>query len=209
MYLWFLMLNEVYEAILDKWNYFKDFWNIIDIVRWASSLIYLIGGLCGTDWDSSLGRNTAAFALVFSWFRMIALFRLWHLTRYYIRTIIEICKGALPFLLLFWFSILCISVGINTLRDDSYIDNYQVAYRLSFGDFEDDYPTWAEKYMFKLGTFIMPLLLLNILIAIMGDIFDRVQDTQEIADQQEWLSRIKEISKLIMCHVPPQQGYIH
>ena len=111
--------------------------------------------------------------------------------------------------MLFWFAILSISVGYNTLRNDPYIDNYQVAYRLAFGDFEDDYPTWSEKYLFKLGTMMMPLTFLNLLIALMGDIFDRVQETQEIADQQECLSRIKEISKLVMCHVPPQQGYIH
>jgi len=168
------MLNEVYEAILDKLDYLKDFWNLIDIVRWAFCLIYLIGGLCGEPFDSATGRNCAAFALVFSWFRMIALFRLFDLTRYYIRTIIEICKGTLPFLMLFWFAILSISVGYNTLRNDPYIDNYQVAYRLAFGDFEDDYPTWSEKYMFKLGSFMMPLIFLNLLIALMGDIFDRV-----------------------------------
>ena len=69
---------------------------------------------------------------------------------------------------------MCITVGLSTLRDEKFIECYQEAYRLSFGDFADEYPTWAEKNMFKLATLIMPLILLNILIALMGDIFDRI-----------------------------------
>lgn len=102
---------------------------------------------------------------------MLAIFRLTEATRYLIRTIIEICKGVLPFMVVFWFSMMVLCVGFNTIRDDPWSANYLTAWRLAFGDFEDQYPTLGDQYLFKLGSIFMPLILLNLLIAIMGDIF--------------------------------------
>lgn len=87
-------------------------------------------------------------------------------------------------MVVFWFSMICLCIGFNTVRDeDDFSANYLTAWRLAFGDFEDKYPTIADQYLFKLGSIFMPLILLNLLIAIMGDIFSQVQETQEIADQ--------------------------
>jgi len=41
-----------------------------------------------------------------------------------------------------------------------------------FGEFEDEYPTHEEKIFFLMVTIIGPLVLLNLLIAIMGDLYD-------------------------------------
>ena len=82
-----------------------------------------------------------------------------------------------PFLSIFFFSIFFTGIGFNAMRTDNFIEGWTKSWRLSYGDFEDmgDYKTTGELLIFFFSCVLLPLLLLNLLIAIMGDIYDRVQ----------------------------------
>lgn len=56
IYLCVLMTNEVYQFVLDEWQYFNDFWNILDFIRIIFSLGYLVSGVYGVDFHSNMGR---------------------------------------------------------------------------------------------------------------------------------------------------------
>ena len=56
---------------------------------------------------------------------------------------------------------------------------------LYFGDFSHDEYSPLEQFIFVLGVISAPLVLLNMLIAIMGDTFDRVKEEQVRRDFQE------------------------
>lgn len=56
---------------------------------------------------------------------------------------------------------------------------------LDFGDFTTDAYSPLEQFIFVLGTITAPLVLLNMLISIMGDTFDRVREEQGRRDFQE------------------------
>ena len=60
-------------------------------------------------------------------------------------------------------------------RDD-FITNWQASYRLAYADFAnaEEVSTHGERIYFVTVTIILPLVLLNLLIAIMGDVFDDV-----------------------------------
>ena len=81
------------------------------------------------------------------------------------------------------------------MRDDSFLDGWTKSWRLSYGDFEEmeEYKTTGELLIFFFGCILLPLLLLNLLIAIMGDIYDKVQEQMDIADTKERLLLISEI----------------
>ena len=90
--------------------------------------------------------------------------------------IIEIFKGMFSFLIIFLFVVLVFSLGLMALRGDEFVEIWQASYQSSFGDFEDDYLTHSERTIFFLASVFLPLVMLNLLIAIMGDIHDKVQE---------------------------------
>ena len=78
-----------------------------------------------------------------------------------------------------------------------------------FGEFEDEYESIEEKIFFLMVTIVGPLVLLNLLIAIMGDLYDKVQSEEYIADIKEKLSFIDEIGKILCFIKHTESGFIH
>ena len=60
-----------------------------------------------------------------------------------------------------------------------------VSFRLMMGDFEDEYPDAPERVLFTIGCLVLPIIALNLLIAIIGDAFDNVQEKAVQADVRE------------------------
>ena len=77
------------------------------------------------------------------------------------------------------------------------------------GDFEDEYEDSPERALFTMGCLLLPILCLNLLIAILGDAFDDVQSKAEIADVREKLELIKEVGKFIFWDNMEDMRYIH
>ena len=73
----------------------------------------------------------------------------------------------------------------ESLTNQTYTDYLLHVYRLDFGDFDMDGYSHLDTAIFILAIVIVPLVLLNMLIAIMGDTFDRVKEEQGRRDFQE------------------------
>lgn len=87
--------------------------------------------------------------------------------------IIEIIKGVITFSLILGTFIVAIMLSFMAIREgDDAADFWQISYRLAYGDFEEEYPNWQERLFFFIGTFLMNLVLMNLIIAIMGDYYD-------------------------------------
>ena len=72
----------------------------------------------------------------------------------------------------------------HTLTSATYPTFLMHVYRLDFGDFEPDEYSPLDTAIFVLAVVTVPLILLNMLIAIMGDTFDRVKEEQGRRDYQ-------------------------
>jgi len=124
--------------------------------------------------------------------------------------IIEIGKEIRAFILIFFAFCLTISFTLKALRSDfEFEDLWQISYRLGYGDFEEEYATRSERILFLIGTILLPLVLLNLLIAIMGEKYGQLQGDKQLSDIVERLSLIKEIGKIIRCKRRPRKEYIH
>jgi len=55
---------------------------------------------------------------------------------------------------------------------------FMVSFRLLFGDFEEEYVHWEERVLFVISIFLLPLILLNLYISVVGDIFDEVMNNR-------------------------------
>lgn len=108
--------------------------------------------------------------------RSISWFRLFKETRYLIAMIETTMFKIIPFLILFLFTCLAFSFASMALyhEGDEYVSYWQGTYRLAYGDFPDPAEDKAEQILFIIATLFLPLVLLNLLIAIISDIFDDI-----------------------------------
>ena len=79
---------------------------------------------------------------------------------------------------------------------------------LDFGDFSPDEYSPLEQCVFIFGAITVPLVLLNMLIAIMGDTFDRVKEEQGRRDFQELAGLVYryEITSAKLCCSKGKKG---
>jgi hypothetical protein len=83
---------------------------------------------------------------------------------------------------------------VNPTQSVSFVDSIQNIYLLMYGDFQGSYTSYnvAEWLLFILATIVIPLIMLNLLIAIMSDTYERVTTGMVEADGKELNSLILE-----------------
>ena len=177
--LWNMWIETVEMRNL-KCVYFLDLWNYADILRFLLGFVYF--GVALSPYTSQTLRTILlTFLCVFQSAKGFQMFSFFKATRVLTRIIIEIIKDMIPFLifiLLTTFSVSQIYTAAtpdDSLTDWTYVEYMMHVYRLDFGDFSlDDYSP-LDTGIFIFAVIIVPLILLNMLIAIMGDTFDRVK----------------------------------
>jgi hypothetical protein len=160
---------------LMRFEYLNDTWNVIDVLKGFFTMTYLISKV--TDYDEGFEsiRFFWACAILMAWIRMIGFFRISKATRYLIRMIIEIVSGIVPFMIIFLISIFAICLSHLALRGENFWDEWIIAFRMGLGDFGDT-ETEGEKFLFYFFSLALPVIMLNLLIAMMGDIYSEVQE---------------------------------
>ena len=124
-------------------------------------------------------------------FKAFSLFALNKNTRVLLRGIIEIVKDSTPFLILcaaatFLFALLFTSaLPSPSLNPDSFIYYLFHSFLLGHGDFSPDRYNPVQVFIFVLASLFGPLLMLNTVIAIMSDSYDRIKSDQGPRDLQE------------------------
>ena len=85
----------------------------------------------------------------------------------------------------------------STLEDDSssmsgggYSSSLMSAFELNFGEFPAGELSPLQQFLLVVGALAVPLVLLNMLIAIMSDTFDRVREDQTRRDLQEQIKLV-------------------
>ena len=81
-------------------------------------------------------------------------------------------------------------------RDVSYSDHLYDTYKLLYGDIEDSNFSVSEKIMLSVIMVLLSVILLNLLISIMGDSFDKIQERRTMTDSQTRLDMIMEANIL-------------
>ena len=68
-----------------------------------------------------------------------------------------------------------ITLTYQVINDDTLINSFKHNYRLMFGDFStDEYEGVADWSLFIIASVLIPLIMLNMLVAIMSDTYARV-----------------------------------
>ena len=94
-------------------------------------------------------------------------------------------------------------------QEDDFEVSWQNIYRLAYGDFEEEYADDYERILFFGTTIFLNLILFNMVIALMGDIFARVAGKQEVEDIYEKLLWIKSAQIIAFWDRTPCLVYLH
>ena len=154
-----------------------------------------------------------SIAVLIMWFRLFYLLRVFSETAYLISMIQAIILDMKYFVLALVIAILAFANTFwilgragdeGNFAGKSIFDAFIFSYKMGLGDFNTDgFNTKHEDLIWALwflNTLIILIILLNLVIAIMGDTFDRVQETQEATMLQEFASIIRENEFLVNRH---------
>jgi hypothetical protein len=207
----FFFLHELPIIWLLRFRYIADIGHVLDIVKITMTFIYLFSKLTGNVVDSDEDEQfIAALAILFNWLRLMGFLRAFSSLRFYIRIILEITRRSIPFLFIFILFVIAVAYCLMALRDsDEFEEYWQLSYRLAYGDFEEEYPGHKERTIFLVATILMPLIMLNLLIAIMGDIFSTIIDNAVVADTQERLWWLVENAVFSACYRKARFKMLH
>ena len=197
------------EILIERKQWVKDIWNLVDLAMEVFTTLYLVQ-VFFTD-DSDVPKSTTlALATLFNWTRLMSFYRLFGPTRYLIRMLIEIFWEIKYFITIILSFVLAISFVLMAIREDSDFELYwQIAYRITFGDFEDEYASVPERIVFLFVTITLPLIAMNLLIAIISDKFEQILAGAKIADVRETLSLTMEVSKFLTKKKKYEMKYFH
>lgn len=176
--------------IFHKLNYFFSFWNLIDLTSLILNIAVIVCDLALLDEKSFIPISATAVSLM--WFKVFYFLRIFSQTASLVRMIIEITLDMKWFLLIFLMAVIGFAnsffvIARNTDQEEFFTGKdmwYSMiySYRTAHGDFIVDGFEYRDRilvYVIWFGhTLIILLVLLNLLIAIMGDTFDRVSETQ-------------------------------
>ena len=189
----------VWEGIQIYWdleNYFYDLWNYLDIIRTVATLLWITLELFSIE------------NLYFTWFmallnlvRGITGFRVFDSTRFYIELIINSINSIKFFFMMFAYSTFTFGFLFMISREDS-LSFYSIwgdSYDLNFGNYvgSTDSNTVIQYIVYITATVLNVVLMLNLLISILGDCYERFQIEQSIVDVREKAKIVKELEVMI------------
>lgn len=132
--------------------------------------------------------------------RGITYFRIFSKTRYMINLLIEIFKDIRSFVILLFYTTFAFSIMFYANEENSDLkfgDYLSSSYTINLGAFETDNYDSLQWLIFCLATLVNPIIMLNLLIAILGDTFSNVQDNMIVADKKELAEVILDIESLM------------
>jgi len=170
-----LLAYEIYQMGVCGMDYLTDMWNYLDIVRCGLCMFYIF--LIWSGEIGTLSNHILVILTLVSWIRCITFFRLFEDTRYMIQLIQEVFVDIKSFFFLLFYSTIAFALVFIAIKNDSntsFFDNLASSYLLDLADFSTDGQGTLEWIIFFFASVINPLVMLNLLISIIGDTYDRV-----------------------------------
>lgn len=186
---------ELRQLWFHKLNYFVDIWNMMDMISLGLNITTL--SLWMWDDNQELLNAFASIACLIMWGKMFYFLRIFFATAHLVRMIIEIIYDMRYFILIFFISVFAFAnafyiLGRNmsdNLAGSTFLLGFIYSYRMGLGDWDtgdfDGRDQWLLYTLWFLNSFIILIVLLNLVIAIMGDSFDRIQERSEQSLLQE------------------------
>mmetsp|Transcript_24623 Transcript_24623/g.46250 ORF Transcript_24623/g.46250 Transcript_24623/m.46250 type:complete len:402 (+) Transcript_24623:2-1207(+) len=197
---YFFARHEFRQYLSNKGTYFADFWNVLDCLSLSSILLsfalrllegsYTLGarfeGVGNGAPNFTLSTVAMSFALPITYLNTLYFMQGFKESGQLVRMIIGIIRGITTFLMIMTVCMLGFSFSFYMLFEQGTDHMNPVmavfnSYTMMLGTFEvDDFSSSSSvsstSVLFISFTVFINIIMLNLLIAIMGDIFDRIQE---------------------------------
>ncbi|OMJ78564.1 hypothetical protein SteCoe_21587 [Stentor coeruleus] len=208
------LVAEIPLLKLDPIHYISDPWNILDSVRLISLYLYSVLYILSSGNNDFFEKETLGCIILLSWLRGLAFFRIFKRTRYLVRIIIEVVIDVIPFTMVLCYSIASIALLGYTLQEpcdnltselcsensafSQAINEWNIQYQLNLGQFSTENYDFIDWMQFFGSTGLNTLIMMSMIIALMGNTFEKVEEMAAIADYKEMASYILEIESMFL-----------
>ena len=196
-----------------KRRYFSSVWHLLDIITLmivCTTISLDIASIAYSNYPVSWLKALLSINVFLLWIKFLSFARGYKQTAFMVRMIIQVIYDIKVFLGIFF--ILCIAIGFSMfiLEDSDNLDEmnylaqfkiFNTVYRVILGDnglFDNlntmnSYIAFLLWIFFFITTLFMMIIMLNLLISILGDSYDKISGREVLANNYEKTSIIYEI----------------
>ena len=202
-----VILGETLQAYVLRSEYFRSIFNCFDVLN--SSLMIVFMGMRMAESGQGIAQgwvaSLAAFTGYVRWISHLrhfdslskSLFEIFFLTYFFIGNLIEVIISIVKDMMAFTTVLVFIFIGFSLILTEfdttglQYGDQLYATFKLLFANYDDsDVP--SQKLFTSLIVFLLNVVLLNLLVSIMGDTYDKVQGKRIMTDSLTRLDMIRE-----------------
>ena len=191
-------IYECLQASIGFQSYFRSFWNSIDLIRIFLILLLFFGEDLGFFYNISL-----SYIILVTWIKAISYFRIYRPTRYLINIIKQSAQDTIPFLIILVYLTLTFALTIYNIKifTGNHIDFSEAwiqMYSLNFNDFKSSEYGNLEWVFVIIAAMINSLVLMNMIIALLGNTYAIVKENAQVADLRELVELIIETESILI-----------
>jgi hypothetical protein len=163
-------------------TYICDEWQILDLMRILSQILYVLAILYPSDLNFRASEYFCIIMLM-SWFCLLQYLRVFKEFRYLAKLILECIRGTLSFLAVLSIIMLGFAIAFywrikfknlnseDPTNDVRKLDSFMSVFVLAFADFggTESYATGWDWFFFFLAVFIICIIMMNLLIGVLSE----------------------------------------
>jgi len=205
------LLSEAVQFKFFKKDYFSRFWNWADIIFHVFVIAVVITRFCDMN-DELLTKWLFTIVILCGYTRWTSHLRLFAPTRNLIQLILVVLKDMWAFGLIVLMIILGFAMVFLVFeREGTYLDYFYGSYTLLYGNYDDSTYNPSQKVLLSIVLVLLPTVLLNLLVSIMGDSYEKVQEKRATIDSLTKMEIVLEamvLMRMLSRSEPEQKGYL-
>jgi len=196
----FFVVYEMAQMLVDKWAYWMDPWNYVDIFRVFLSLFWGTLLLLGKEQSFLLEyrRDIRLILALLCLLRGFTYFRSFRTTRLFVYMTMAVIKEMYSFLFIMAYSVFAFGVCTSVLLEHTTLgESWTSAFSLVLGDFDSSTFGFLEWVVFSCAAIINVVIMLNLLVSILGDAYEMTQMSVRENDLYMMLELVNEYESLM------------
>lgn len=193
----FFLAYEAVQATVSGRQYLLDAWNSVDLIRGIVALIWVIQ----THVEQERREHLQFLVVALCFVRGFTFFRTFKMTRLFVRMTLEVIKEMYSFLAILLYSTFAFGLMYSALDPNelhSLGQAWAVAYELIMGQFNNKDYGFTQWLCFTSASLLNVIIMLNLLISILGDAYERAQMSAKENDLSEMLRLVIEYESMLI-----------
>ena len=187
---------ELAQIITSFRAYMQDSWNFVDLTRGGLCLAWAIFQLI--DMHADIVDDITLPMVMLCFLRGFTYFRTFKMTRVYVYMTIKVVKEVYSFLAILAYSTVAFGICLSVLTGHSTVtESWTTAFTLLMGEFDTTDFVSLEWVLFVCASIVNVIIMLNLLVSILGDAFEKTQKSIAENDLHLQIVAVLEYERLL------------